>query len=127
MCSAVFVKDHRRHLTRNIGISSKLPESASLDISVNEDNSPIALLRHGKQIPSPIDRELTREPTTTGHLLDLGECARIAVNREIDKGVRDNSGAVFGVKVGDAQGVFVPGGHDEKFGIRLQTKTKWAY
>lgn len=95
------------------------PQLAGLDVALDDDGGPVSLQPDSDGGRVPVEGKLARRPATGGNHLETGEGASLGINGEVDEGIGDDLGAVFGIEVGNLQGVFVAGGDDQELLIRL--------
>lgn len=113
------IENHGRNLALDGDGRDKVAQLARLRVTLNEDDAAVLLLADSNQGASLVDRELAREAAASRHLLQRRQVARGAVDGEVDEGVRDDGGAVGGVKVGDLEGVLAAGRDDEELLVGL--------
>lgn len=114
----LLIKNDRGNLALNVGKRFKVAELASAGVTLDDDNTAVALHADGNLGAGLVDGELAREAATSGNILEKGELSGVCVDREVDDGIRVNCLGLV-VEARDVVDVFAAGRSDEESIIGL--------
>lgn len=104
----LLIKNDRGNLTLNVGKRFKVAELSSVRVTLDNDNTAVALHADGNLGAGLVDGELAREAATGGNILEKSELSCVGVDGEVDDGIRVNRLGLV-VKAGDVIDVFAAG------------------